>query len=205
MIFRSCVAPKQLRAPRGSRPTRLLVGASAAARTCRSRAHARKPLCRSFLDIRPTRPACFRPAITPPVFEASANRRGGTGVFWCCGRRVGFISTMADVGAGTGGGGEEDGSVRELDKYLPTANIARIMKKVRLCACDGRVRRACAKAASFAFLFHAIAWVWATRRCGLLEGGRLLVCLRPVNAFALCFFCSVSLPAAWAVTILIGG
>lgn len=36
---------------------------------------------------------------------------------------------MADAAAGTGGG-EEDGSVRELDKYLPTANIARIMKKV---------------------------------------------------------------------------
>eukprot|EP00168_Porphyra_purpurea_P013319 TRINITY_DN364_c0_g1_i4.p3 TRINITY_DN364_c0_g1~~TRINITY_DN364_c0_g1_i4.p3 ORF type:complete len:136 (+),score=57.62 TRINITY_DN364_c0_g1_i4:206-613(+) len=36
---------------------------------------------------------------------------------------------MADAGAGVGGGGEEDGSVRELDKYLPTANIARIMKK----------------------------------------------------------------------------
>ncbi|KAK1858136.1 hypothetical protein I4F81_000748 [Pyropia yezoensis] len=35
---------------------------------------------------------------------------------------------MADAGAGTGGG-EEDASVRELDKYLPTANIARIMKK----------------------------------------------------------------------------
>jgi len=39
---------------------------------------------------------------------------------------------MADAGAGAGGGGEEDGSVRELDKYLPTANIARIMKKVLL-------------------------------------------------------------------------
>lgn len=38
---------------------------------------------------------------------------------------------MADAGAGTGGG-EEDASVRELDKYLPTANIARIMKKVRV-------------------------------------------------------------------------
>lgn len=41
----------------------------------------------------------------------------------------GAADVMADAGAGTGGG-EEDGSVRELDKYLPTANIARIMKKV---------------------------------------------------------------------------
>lgn len=39
------------------------------------------------------------------------------------------IYTMADAG---GGATNEEGPVREQDKYLPTANIARIMKKVCL-------------------------------------------------------------------------
>lgn len=52
-----------------------------------------------------------------------------------CSSRVFFGSTMAETPASPGGGSHESGdqsprsNVREQDRYLPIANISRIMKK----------------------------------------------------------------------------